>query len=296
MTKQSPNWTDIQSENPGLHFDHIALLGEGWGSWAYGINHAWVFKLPKRAGDWDENITEQAVLAFVQPHLPLTVPKPMLHRPTSAGWPHGYAVSTFVPGQPIDLPKMTAMQRAAAAHALGDFLRALHALEPDDDLRAVLPRADPLGEFQDLVELAETKVFPQLSTHTAKQVRTAAHRYLADGANFHYRPALIHGDLHHEHILTQDGVVTGIIDFGDAQLGDSDWDFSDFLLELGAEFTTACARAYGHPDPQGLIHKLWRRSLFGYLHDIMYGPEFGLPEDVEGAWAGLQEWLRQAGE
>ncbi|MCB0098172.1 MAG: phosphotransferase, partial [Caldilineaceae bacterium] len=130
MTKQSPNWTDIQSENPGLHFDHIALLGEGWGSWAYGINHAWVFKLPKRAGDWDENITEQAVLAFVQPHLPLTVPKPMLHRPTSAGWPHGYAVSTFVPGQPIDLPKMTAMQRAAAAHALGHFLRALHALQP----------------------------------------------------------------------------------------------------------------------------------------------------------------------
>ncbi|MEZ4712409.1 MAG: aminoglycoside phosphotransferase family protein [Caldilineaceae bacterium] len=277
-----------------MNFDHIVLLGEGWGAWVYRVNPEYVFKLPKRGGEWDENITEQAVLAFVQPHLPLTTPQPILYRPTSAGWPHGYAVSTFVPGQPIDLSNMTTMQKAAAAHALGDFLRTLHAMEPHDDLRAVLPRADEISEFRDIVELAEAKVFPQLSARDAQRALAGARGYLADDANFQARPTLIHGDLHHEHILTQDGVVTGIIDFGDAQLGDPDRDFSDFLLELGAEFTIACARAYGHPDPPGLVDKLWRRSLFGYWHDIMYGPEFGLPEDVEGAWAGLKEWLRQA--
>ncbi|MEZ4656035.1 MAG: aminoglycoside phosphotransferase family protein [Caldilineaceae bacterium] len=291
----TPNWNLIQSENPHLNFDHIALLGEGWGAWTYRVNHDFVFKLPKRAGDWDENLTEQAVLAFAQPRVPLTVPAPVLYRPTSAGWPHGYAVATFVPGQPIDLPNMTKTQRAAAASALGGFLRALHALEPDDDLRAVLPREGEMGEFQELAELAETKVFPQLSAREAEQARVGVRGYLADDANFYFRPTLIHGDLHHEHILTQEGVVTGIIDFGDAQLGDPNRDFSDFLLELGADFTIACAHAYGHPDPQGLVDKLWRRSLFGYLHDIMFGPEFGLPEDVEGAWAGLREWVRQAG-
>lgn len=291
----NPDWTNIQSENPHLNINNISLVGEGWGSWAYCVNQELVFKLPKRGGDTDENRVEQAVLAFVQPHLPLTVPSPILYRATSAGWPHGYAVASFVAGRPIDLSTMSDAQRAAAAHALADFLHALHGLEPDAELCAALPRVDELGEFQSTVDIAEATVFPQLSTRNADRARAAARSYLADGANFHHRPTLIHGDLHHEHILTQEGVVTGIIDFGDAHLGDPDRDFSDFLLELGAEFTTACARAYGHSDPQRLVDKLWRRSLFGYLHDIIYAPQFGLPEDVDAAWAALKEWLRQAG-
>lgn len=288
----TPNWLAIQSENPGLTIDPVTLLGEGWGARAYRVHDDLVFKLPKRADEWDECATEIAVLNFVGPHLPLTVPKPLVHRQMSAGWPHGYAVYTLVPGEPLSIETLTGPEQEAAAVALGEFLRALHTIRPDQALTSILPGAERNTYYREIWSLATAQVLPQLPLHDASVLRAEALRYLDNPLHFDFHATLIHGDLHQEHLLTQEGVVTGIIDFGGAALDDPDRDFSDLYLELGAEFTMACARAYGHPNPHALIDKLHHRALFGYLHDIMYGPEFGLSDDVEAAWTALNGWIR----
>lgn len=194
-----PNWSIIASENPGLTVDHVSTLGEGWGSRTFLVNHEMVFKFPKRADDWQHHAKEFAILRFVEPKLPLTVPEPRFHRQSSNGWLHGYTVYSLVPGQPIDKIGMSDTQLAGAAHTLASFLQVLHALK----------------------------------------------------------------------------------------LGDPDIDFSDFFLELGADFVLACARAYRHPAPDAQVNKLWQRSLFVYLYDIIYSAKFGLPGEDDWAWAGM---------
>ncbi|MEM7127200.1 MAG: phosphotransferase [Chloroflexota bacterium] len=292
MTK--PIWSRIQVENPDIEMDNITLLGEGWGAWAYRISESMVIKLSKRADGWGELAKQFAVLEFVHPRLPLAVPIPLAQHPKSAGWPFGYTIYSLIPGEPIDMDTLSKTQRSAAAETLAHFLRMLHDLKPDDTLRSILPNEDSKIELDHIYEQAQVQVLPDLAPADSARLRTTMQTYLDESSNFTFRPTLIHADLHNDHLLTQNGMVTGILDFDGASLGDPDDDFSDFYLEFGADFAAECARSYGHPEPQALVEKLRHRSVFVYLHDILYAPEYGLVDDVEWAWAGLRGWLEQA--
>ena len=49
---------------------------------------------------------------------------------------------------------------------------------------------------------------------------------------------LIHGDLRPQHLLVKEGRLSGVLDFGDAAIGDPAWE----LLPLRHEYGDACAR------------------------------------------------------
>ncbi|MGG0208600.1 aminoglycoside phosphotransferase family protein [Bacillus mycoides] len=94
-----------------------------------------------------------------------------------------------------------------------------------------------------------------------------------------FQNAIIHADFTHHHILFNNlhKNISGVIDFGDAQIGDPAFDFAGLYYDFGREFTTSVYEQYSalisHRDPL-LIHRT--TTFYQYsplLHNLIYNIE-----------------------
>jgi aminoglycoside phosphotransferase (APT) family kinase protein len=86
---------------------------------------------------------------------------------------------------------------------------------------------------------------------------------------------LVHGDVHEDQLLADDGRLTGIVDWETARVDHPFWDFD--LGEWGTGFWRRCRRD---------LSALWARAWTAYAH------ERGLSPDVEPLETAFR--LRQA--
>ena len=76
--------------------------------------------------------------------------------------------------------------------------------------------------------------------------------------------ALCHGDLKAAHIFVEAGRLTGVIDWGDAVVGDPLWDIARFALRADAGAVSLLLEGY---DPERVMvdELAWRVPLYGVL-------------------------------
>ncbi|MGW4110247.1 phosphotransferase [Actinosynnema sp. NPDC004786] len=226
-------------------------LGGGWDTTARLVGGRWVVRRPRRPGVVAQLRRETRLMPWLAPRLPLPVPVPEV----VPGEP--FAVRhPLVPGEPLTHP--------AHGRELGLFLRALHDCPTDEPLRLGVPRGRPAD---DLARFA-ADVVPLLPAN----LHEPAHALLAAGRRL-TGDVLVHGDLGPEHVLAADGRLTGVIDFGDAHLGDPAIDLAWALHGTPPAFADALAAAYGVTDDQReralVAHRLgpWHEVAFGLDHD-----------------------------
>ena len=284
------DWTEIAREC-GVQVRSTHCIGEGWNSRAFLVNDELVFRLPKSAAHSPELEREMQFLAWAADLLPLDVPRyehAMAHSPAC---PNGYAVYRYLPGQTMDIHAMSSRSRTEAAEGLATFLRTLHALQPSDQLRALLPRDDPHRIAEECLTQVERKIARALAPAEARAIRRLSDAYLNTRDNFTFEPVVLHADFSRDHLLSRESLVVGVIDFGDVNWGDADYDFHYLFMEFGDAFATEVARRYGHPDPLDLVDKLRYFSVWDQAETILDGGARSLPGQVERAWHRLRELL-----
>lgn len=164
---------------------------------------------------------EAALLAAIAPRLPLPVPVPVAVEP-------GCMVQPRVPGAPLlALPRE---QRRRFVPELLEFVEAVHALDPGVEV----PEDDTTLEDW-LAEAGLHETAPPAPD-----------------------PVFIHGDLGAEHVFADGDRITGVIDWGDAAIGDPDLDLGRLRRDFGpgvgggerARLYAVCTAlediAYGH--------------------------------------------------
>jgi aminoglycoside 2''-phosphotransferase len=281
------DWEIIAVEQADLAINSVSFLGEGWCSRSYLVNDELVFRFPKRPEHWVELDREVRFLAFAAERLPLAVPRYLHVVQYSKAAAYGYAVYRYLCGHSMDLSALGA-GKTAAVDTLAAFLWALHSLDPDPDLRAVLPREDERTVAEEYVERAEREIVEKLSTPEAEALRQQFERYLKRSDNFRFRPVVLHADSARDHIITEEDSIIGVIDFGDVNWGDADYDFMYLFVDFGMAFTMDVARAYGHQDLQRLSRKLWYFAIIDQIGTILDGAGRALAgQDVE-AWRRLK--------
>ncbi|MFD2471459.1 phosphotransferase [Amycolatopsis silviterrae] len=241
----------------------VVELGEGWDSVATLVDGRWVERRPKRdeVGAW--LLRETRVLPWLAPQLPLTVPIPLVWRENPLVVRH-----ELVPGEPGELT-------AVDGRMLGRFLRALHSAdvakarelgaEPEVlALDAVLPLLGPLAE-RGRALLAEVRDYP------------------AD--------TVIHADLGPEHLLKEDGQVSGVIDWSDVSIGDPARDLAWLLFGTSAECVAAFSAEY--EVTADLRRRAWAWNQLGPWYEVTYGLENGRPDLVESGLAGTRARLAE---
>ncbi|MEV0150504.1 MULTISPECIES: phosphotransferase [unclassified Nonomuraea] len=208
----------LRDQHPDLADRPVRLGARGWDNQLWRLGDDLAVRLPWATKDADELLLkEHTWLPALAPRLPLPVPVPQRLGEPSARFPRPWIVTTWVPGEPADRAPVT--RGAEAADALAAFLTALHRPAPAEMDTTGRGRGGPLAGSSEwvgrqLAEATERGLIPDPDAVRAVWDDAAA---APDWAG----PALwLHGDLHAANVLTADGTICGVIDFGDLFAGD----------------------------------------------------------------------------
>ncbi|WP_405401785.1 aminoglycoside phosphotransferase family protein [Streptomyces sp. NBC_01104] len=208
----------LREQHPDLAGLPLTLGARGWDNQLWRLGDDLAVRLPWATQSADELLRmEHTWLPALAPGLPLEVPVPQRLGEPSERFPRPWIVTTWVPGAPAD--RAPATKAAEAADALAGFLTALHRPAPDTAPAGRFGRGGSLadgseGTLRTLDEAAGQGLVPD------PDVVRAVWEDAVTAPEWEGPALWLHGDLHPANILTADGTICGVIDFGDLCAGD----------------------------------------------------------------------------
>ncbi|MBD2111557.1 MULTISPECIES: aminoglycoside phosphotransferase family protein [Cyanophyceae] len=248
----------LHDQHPDLAHLDIVLVDSGWDNAMFRLGDCLAVRLPRRqiAAALVEH--EQTWLPRLAAQLSIAVPTPYRLGVPALGYPWRWSVLPWLSGRPADLEPPHPRQ----ASRFGKFLRALHTPAPTNAPKNPF-RGVPLKERAAAIaeRLARLETKTDLITPTLKVLWQSALNAPIDTP-----PSWLHGDLHPRNILVENGVLTGIIDWGDITSGDRATDLAAvwMLFEDGMARRRAIA-AYGPVSKATLRRALGWAIFFGVV-------------------------------
>ncbi|MFJ8545803.1 aminoglycoside phosphotransferase family protein [Streptomyces sp. NPDC093586] len=208
-------------------------------------------RLPRHAGATGQAGKEFRWLPRLAPHLPLAVPFPVAVGEPGFGYPWPWAVSRWLEGEVATVEALA--DSSGAAVELARFLTALRRVAPED------PPAGDLGEDLAGRPLADRDRATRAAIAQVDGVfDAAAMTGLWDAAlnapGWDGPPVWFHGDFHTGNLLTVDGRLGAVIDFGGLGIGDPACD-----LVIAFTLMTTGSRA-AFRDALGVDDAMWTRG------------------------------------
>jgi aminoglycoside phosphotransferase (APT) family kinase protein len=233
---------------PDLADRQFTLAESGLDNLVLDVEGEWIVRLPRRANIEQHFAGEVALLAELGDVLSVPVPRPEFS-PNNRARAVRYRklVGTRL-DEHLDGP-----HRLALADRLGRFLGELHGF-PASRARELGVRAyDPpswLEQFRIFYANARLRAFPLLNPRERKRAAELIESYVVDDAKLMFTPSLMHGDLAPEHVLCNTaGLITGVIDWTDARIGDPAVDLAWLVHGTDNEFAGAVLDSYSGNDP-----------------------------------------------
>jgi len=233
---------------PQLDVSELVHVGRGFDVDVW-LTGTLAFRVPRRAMGVAALRLELAALPHLATKLPLRVPVPLHVAEPDGALAVPFYAHRFLEGLTADRAALDDDARTALAPALGRFLRALHALTPDD-ARAMSLQVD---DFRGALAARTAKVLPHLDALApslpAHDV-AAAHALLASPpAPFGGERRPIHGDVYARHLLLDDArALVAVLDWGDVSLGDPAVDLDVVYTFLPPHARPGFFEAYGPVD------------------------------------------------
>ncbi|MFD8275376.1 aminoglycoside phosphotransferase family protein [Streptomyces flaveolus] len=217
----------------------------------YRLGEELTVRLPRHAEAIGQARKEFRWLPRLAPYLPLAVPFPVGVGEPGLGYPWPWAVSRWLEGEVATVEALA--DSTGAAVALARFLAALQRFAPED-----LP-ADDIGEDLAGRPLADRDRATRAAIAQVDGVfDAAAMTDLWDAAlnapGWDGPPVWFHGDFHTGNLLTVDGRLSAVIDFGELGIGDPARD-----LMIAFTLMTAGNRA-AFRDALGVDDATWTRG------------------------------------
>lgn len=202
----------LADQHPDLAHLGLEQVDAGWDNAMFRLGRHLAVRLPRRAAAAPLIVHEQTWLPDVAERLTLPVPAPVRIGLPSLGYPWRWSVVPWLEGTPADLCEPEASQ----AGPFAAFLRSLHRAAPAD-APANPVRGVPLARREAAVEERLQRLSQKTDLITA-QVRQIWERALL--APLDVPPTWLHGDLHPRNVLIDQGMIRGVIDWGDITAGD----------------------------------------------------------------------------
>jgi aminoglycoside phosphotransferase (APT) family kinase protein len=181
-------------------------IDAGWDYNVLILDDAWVVRWPRHELAVEEIEHEVELLPALGPLLPVDVPQ--FEYVSREPWLVAYRL---IRGEPLV---------AEDPAGLRAFLDALHAV---DVAGIPAPRPDWLDTYREQAGEFRRVVLPLLD----RDERSHGEALLAETETLvGFDPTLTHSDLGPEHLLVRDGKLVGVIDWGDARIGDPAIDYA----------------------------------------------------------------------
>ena len=181
-------------------------------------------RLPRHTGAIRQAAKELSLLPRFAPRLPLAVPEPVAVGEPGLGYPWAWGVSRWLDGAVARYEELG--ESVETALRLAEFLTALQSVhlgvagEPsvvaDEPVAAVVGRDEPLADHDDEVRAAIADIADAFDAPALLAIWRAA----VTAPAWDRPPVWYHGDFHTGNLLTTDGRVSAVIDFGGLGRGD----------------------------------------------------------------------------
>jgi aminoglycoside phosphotransferase (APT) family kinase protein len=266
---------------PELAIETFAPVGDGWTSFTYDVNGAWIVQLPRNPYAAERLRMQAAFLPQLAREVPAPVPVPEL----TSDDPLAIAYRR------LDGTPATEAADGPWPERLGRFLADLHAVRPElVGMRAVTPGALRVAE-----RLAWAAVRAEIAGVLAPADLTLLDGELAglldDDDKWAFAPCLTHNDLGPAHVLVgPGGDLTGVIDWEEASVGDPASDLAWWLHEMPSVGERALA-AYGGAPDRAFRERARLRFALAPWHDVRHGVRSDRPAFVIDGLAGARARL-----
>ncbi len=212
----------LVEQHPDLAKLTIHQIDSGWDNAMFRLGDRLSVRLPRRKASVKLIENEQAWLPFLAQQLPLPVPELYRLGKPSQSYPWKWSVLQWLDGKTADQAEPQANQ----VKPFISFLRALHEPAPSDAPKNKV-RGVPLNQRAAAVEERIRRLEKKTNLITLK-VKDIWNRALNTPVDVQAK--WLHGDLHTRNILVQDGIITGIIDWGDITSGDIATDLASIWM------------------------------------------------------------------
>jgi aminoglycoside 2''-phosphotransferase len=195
------------------------------------VNEELVFRFARDDAGRRALEREARLLAFVRPRVSLPIPEVLQQHKDCI-------VYRFIPGVPLDRQRLLAQDastRKALLQQLGRFLHELHGLPGDAVIGPVKAASGMAEDYEKLYQGIERELLPCMMIWARDWARELFRPALDGSLDLSYAPAVIHGDVTPYHLcfdLTTDR-LNGVIDFGNAGLGDPALDLGSIIMAFG---------------------------------------------------------------
>ncbi|KOV72780.1 phosphotransferase [Streptomyces sp. AS58] len=211
-------------------------------------------RLPRHAGAIGQARKEFQWLPRLAPHLPLAIPVPVGVGDPDFGYPWPWAVSRWLDGEVATVDALGNSSRAAVE--LAQFLAALQRFAPGD-MTADNTREDltgrPLSVRDRATRDAIAEVDGVFDTTTMTELWNAA----LSTPGWDRSPVWFHGDFHTGNLLTSDGRLSAVIDFGGLGMGDPACDLMIAFTLMSAKSRAVFRDALGVDDATWMRGRGW---------------------------------------
>ncbi|MFJ6433924.1 aminoglycoside phosphotransferase family protein [Streptomyces sp. NPDC091416] len=226
IAAQFPRWSGLPVERVGAAGTSNAM---------YRLGADLVVRLPRTAGSAGDAAKEHHWLPRLAPSLPVAIPVPLGAGVPGEGYPWPWSVYAWIDGScpVVEDPA----EAAPLARDLARFITALHRVDPTGGPPSY--RSESLAARDSAVRAALADLSAEIDTGAAARVWEAALRAPAPTGP----PVWIHADLQPGNMLTANGRLTAVIDFGCLGLGDVAVDLivAWYVLPAGARDTFRAA-------------------------------------------------------
>jgi aminoglycoside phosphotransferase (APT) family kinase protein len=183
----------------------VVAIDDGFDFHVVVLDDTWVVRVPRRPSCAEALAVEAALLPALAPALPVQVPQFEVAYP--------FAVYRAIRGTPL----------VDEEDEVREFLEALHAFDVGE---LPVPHPDWRETYRAQCDEFRRLVLPSLDVGERKR---ADDLFAEVETLVGFVPALTHSDLGPEHLLCRDGRLAGVIDWGDARVGDPALDYAWLL-------------------------------------------------------------------
>jgi aminoglycoside phosphotransferase (APT) family kinase protein len=269
---------------PGTDFDVAVVTDDR--------QRRWVVRAPRRPAASAVLDVERSLLSLLADRLPVPVPRPAGYATLPEG---GRAVVyRYLEGQPLD-PSRLAPGPGLAAH-LGRVLAALHDVPPD----VLEDTGVPVYDAEEYRRRRLTEVDRAAGTGAVPAALLARwERSLEQVAQWRFASTLVHGDLSGEHVLVEDGRVSGLLDWDDVRVADPADDLAFVTVGATPDVVDTVLEAYAQaraesPD-RHLLDRAGMAAELALARWLLGGVDADDGEVVDRASTALRDLAERVG-
>jgi aminoglycoside phosphotransferase (APT) family kinase protein len=207
IARQFPQWSErrIAPVSPG-----------GWDHRTFRLGDDLLVRLPSEARYVPQVEKEHRWLPVLAPRLPLPIPRPVARGEPSDGYPWPWSVYRWIEGEPATHASIA--DADLFAQDLAEFLRALQRIDPTSGPEPGehnFFRGGPVATYDQEVRDAIGGLAQRVDAPRATAVWEAALESKWEGPN-----VWVHGDVAASNLLSSNGRLAAVIDFGSCGVGD----------------------------------------------------------------------------